>query len=132
MSDICSSGGILPDLLHLTYTFDDDAAAPLPETCTGAPPSGTYKPTNYDTADNFPGVAPPYWLGLANVRGTSPNGLWQLYAFDDASPDSWTIGGWSLNLTTTGAATTKKKKCKKGFVKKKVNGKTKCVRKKRR
>src|SRR5947209_4102373 len=52
MSDICSAGGVLPDLIHLTYTFDDDAAAPLPETCTGAPTSGTYKPTNYDTADN--------------------------------------------------------------------------------
>jgi subtilisin-like proprotein convertase family protein len=114
-SDICQSGGVSPDLIHLTYTFDDDAAAALPSTCTGAPPTGTYKVSNYDTSDSFPGVAPPYPLGLANFRGVSPNGAWLLYVFDDQFADAVSIAGWSLDLTTTGApsATPTKKKCKK-------------------
>jgi hypothetical protein len=50
------------------------------------------------------------------VRGTNPNGNWSLYAVDDSYPDPVTInGGWTLDLTTTGAvaATPTKKKCKK-------------------
>jgi hypothetical protein len=130
MSDICSSGGTLPDLIHRTYTFDDDAAAPLPDTCSGPPSSGTYKPTNYDTSDNFQSVPPPYPVGLANVRGTSPNGLWQLYVFDDGYPDPWTIGGWSLDLTTTGPVA--KKKCKKKHRRSAAAAKKKRCKKKRR
>jgi subtilisin-like proprotein convertase family protein len=113
-SDLCESGSTFPDLIHLTYTFDDDAAAALPSTCTGPPPSGAYKPSNYDTLDNFPGNPPPYPVGLSNFRGVSPNGSWQLFVFDDQPADNSSIGGWSLELTTTGAASTPaKKKCKK-------------------
>ena len=112
ISDSCSAGGFIVDFLGRTFTFDDDAPSAIPETCTSAPQSGTYKPSNYDTADNFPGVPPPYPLGLSNFRGISPNGLWQLYVVDDANPDSSAVnGGWSLDLTTVAAA--KRKKCKK-------------------
>lgn len=113
-SDICEGGVISSDLIHLTFTFDDDALAPLPSSCTGPPPSGTYKSSNYDTSDNFPGVPPPYPVGLNNFRGVSPNGAWLLYVFDDQPADSASIGGWTLDLTTTGAApVVTKKKCKK-------------------
>jgi large repetitive protein len=117
LSDICSAGGVIPDFAGQDYTFDDGAPAPMLETCSAAPGSGAYKPTNFDTADSFPSVPPPYPIGLANVRGTSPNGLWSLFVVDDTYPDPVTIdGGWRLNLTTTGAAAAtpvKKKKCKK-------------------
>jgi hypothetical protein len=122
LSDICSAGGFVPDFPdQKNYTFDDDAPAPIPDTCPTAPASGTYKPTNYDTADSFPSVPSPYPIGLANVRGTTPNGLWKLFVVDDAYPDRVTIdGGWRLDLTTTGASTSspvtsthRKRKCRK-------------------
>jgi hypothetical protein len=132
-SDICESGGVLPDLIHLTYTFDDDAPGALPWSCTGAPPTGTYKVSNYDTSDNFPGVAPPYPLGLANFRGVSPNGAWQLYVFDDQVADAASIGGWSLDVTTTGApaTTAAKKKCKKHKQRSAAAAKKRCKKKRR-
>lgn len=110
LSDPCSAS--LVDFGADTLTFDDDAAATFPESCPAAPASGTYRPSNNDTTDAFPGVPGPYPLGLSNFRGLSPNGLWQLYLFDDSAPDAALIaGGWSLELTTTRAAG--KKKCRK-------------------
>jgi len=134
MSDICSTGGILPSFIHVNFTFDDDAAAPLPQSCNpGGPGTATYKPTNYDTSDDFPGIAPPYPLGLANVRGTGPNGSWSLYAVDDSYPDPVTInGGWTLDLTTTGSPTTPKRKCKKHKRRSSSSAKKKRCKKKRR
>jgi hypothetical protein len=107
LSDICSAGGVIPDFTGQTFTFDDDAATAIPGTCSSGPPSGTYKPSNYDTADDFPGIPSPYQLGLSNFRGVSPNGNWNLYAVDDAYPDAVTInGGWSLDVATTGPSPT--------------------------
>ena len=133
-SDICESGGVLPDLIHLTYTFDDDAPGALPSSCTGAPPTGTYKVSNYDTSDNFPGVAPPYPLGLANFRGVSPNGAWQLYVFDDHVADAASInGGWTIDADDHGcaSATAAKKKCKKHKKRSAAAAKKRCKKKRR-
>src|SRR5262245_54878523 len=133
MSDICTSGGFIPDFAGQAFAFDDDAAAALPDQCSITPSSGTYKPTNYDTVDSFPGIPPPYPLGLANVRGTAPNGDWKLYAVDDAYPDPVTIdGGWRLELTTTGAqAGAAKKKCKKRKHRAAAEAKKRCKKKRR-
>jgi hypothetical protein len=133
LSDICSTGGLVTSFNHNTFTFDDDASAAIPDACSGQPPSGAYKPSNYDTSDSFPGIAPPYPIGLANVRGTSPNGNWSLYAVDDSYPDPVTInGGWSLDLTTTGAvAATPKKKCKKRHRRAAESKKKRCKKKRR-
>ncbi|MCV5090723.1 hypothetical protein OFC13_29275, partial [Escherichia coli] len=57
MSDVV--GG--RDFTGQTYTFSDSAASLLPSD--GSPPaSGTYRPTNYGSMDNFPAPAPapPY------------------------------------------------------------------------
>jgi hypothetical protein len=132
MSDICQAGGVVPDLIHLTYTFDDPAAQALPASCTGAPPSGTYQPTDYDTSDSFPSVPPPYPVGFAPFQGVSPNGDWRLYVFDDGFADAVSIGGWSLDLTTTGAPPAKKKKCKKKHRRRAAESKKRCKKKKRR
>ena len=134
LSDVCSLGGVVPDFSHSVVTLDDDAPASYPETCAPGQGSGTYKPTNYDTADTFPGVAPPYPLGLGNLRGTSPNGSWRLYVYDDQAPDPINVnGGWTLELTTTGAppTTTPKKKCKKHKKRSASAAKKRCKKKKR-
>jgi hypothetical protein len=140
VSDPCASS--LADFGHINLTFDDDAAAPLPETCLTGPQSGTYRPTNYDTADSFPSVAAPYPIGLANFRGISPSGLWQLYVFDDHAPDAVSVGGWTLELTTTGAqpapttgtaptTPTTKRKCKKHKHRPASAAKKRCKKKRR-
>ena len=86
--------------VDLTFTFDDDAAAPLPET--GALASGTYRPSSYwDTVYPAPAPGAPYGTTLSVFDGTDPNGVWQLFAGDFQTPDAGSIaGGWSLSLTT--------------------------------
>jgi hypothetical protein len=130
VSDPCNTS--LSDFNHVDLTFDDDAAAPLPETCLTGIQSGAFKPTNYDTVDSFPGVAAPYPIGMANFRGISPGGLWQLYVFDDHTPDAVSVGGWTLELTTTSAGATPastKKKCKKKHKRSASAAKKRCKKK---
>ena len=91
---------------NLTFTFDDDAASSLPTTALS---SGTFKPTNSGTGDTFVSPAPagPYGATLSGFAGVDPNGAWQLFVVDDASPDSGSIaGGWSLELSTVAPLTT--------------------------
>ncbi len=84
---------------NLTLTFNDAAAAPLPnDGCFG---SGTYKPSNYFPADTFSAPAPsqPYGTALADLDASTPNGTWSLYVEDFDSKDSGSIsGGWSLDI----------------------------------
>jgi subtilisin-like proprotein convertase family protein len=86
--------------------------------------------------DSFPGVQGPYPVGLNNFRGISPNGAWLLYVFDDQPADNASIGGWSLDLTTTGAppaTPVTKKKCQKKKKHRAAEAKKKrCKKKKRR
>jgi hypothetical protein len=127
MSDVCGTNA--SSAIGVNLTFDDDAAAGLFASCPPTPSSGTYKPTNFDTVDSFPGVAPPYLLGLGNFRGVSPNGAWQLYVFDDTAGDEVTIDGWTLDLTTTGAAATPRKKCRKKHKRSASAAKKRCKKK---
>ncbi len=100
MSD---AGGTL-DLVNVNLTFDDAAAASLPDTAQIV--SGSYKPSNFGTgADSFPAPAPaaPYAGTMSTFNGSDPNGIWSLYVVDDLSGDSGNIaGGFSLTITTTG------------------------------
>ncbi|HET9530499.1 MAG TPA: FG-GAP-like repeat-containing protein, partial [Blastocatellia bacterium] len=93
MSD---AGG--PSVMSSTnLVFDDDAGAFIPSL---GVPSGTYRPTNNDTADTFPAPAPagPYSETLSVFDGTDPNGVWSLYLVNDTplSPGGNVNGGWSL------------------------------------
>jgi subtilisin-like proprotein convertase family protein len=106
MSDVAGSS----DLTGQTFTFDDQAAALLPDGT--APPSGSFKPTNYSTGDAFPAPAPagPY-LTPGTAGGSSltaafnslnPNGIWSLYVVDDVGGDVGMIaGGWSLSIISS-------------------------------
>jgi hypothetical protein len=90
---------------NVTLVFDDNALSYCPTNTLMV--SGTYKPTYALTNDYaFPGVAPAYPLGtnLAIFNGTAPDGTWNLFVLDSASPDSGVISnGWSLTITATAA-----------------------------
>ena len=78
-----------------TWTYSDAAAAPQADGSTG-----TYKPTNADTAtDEFPAPAPapPYGDTLSDLNGPSPNGTWKLFVKGGVNGS---IAGWSITLTT--------------------------------
>jgi subtilisin-like proprotein convertase family protein len=91
----------------ISLTFDDAAAGSLPNSTQIA--AGTYKPTVGTAAMSEgltgppPAPAPPAPTGTAMsvYNGTSPNGTWNLFVYDDTSTDSGSIsGGWTLNITT--------------------------------
>lgn len=94
------------DLNNLTFTFDDTAATPLPDSTTTAPPSGSYKPSNYTPTNDVlaapaPAVSAHTTLAAA-FNGATPNGDWKLFVADDLSVDMGYIkNGWSLAVTTT-------------------------------
>ncbi|WP_026690985.1 proprotein convertase P-domain-containing protein [Alteribacter aurantiacus] len=82
------------EINNVTITFDDDANEPLPDDDQIV--SGTYLVSNYPI---FPPPAPQEELSIFN--GVSPNGTWQLFAFDDAGGDVGVMaGGWTLTITT--------------------------------
>ena len=110
MSD---AGGNLT-VSNATVTFDAAAAAAVPQTTAIA--TGTYRPTDYTfggTTDNFPAPGPapaappatPYPADLAVFNGTSPNGTWNLFVFDDGTGDVGNVSsGYTLTITTDDAA----------------------------
>ncbi|HEY9402983.1 MAG TPA: proprotein convertase P-domain-containing protein [Pyrinomonadaceae bacterium] len=97
---ISDVGGTLP-VSNRTFTLDDAAEATIP---TGIA-DGTYRPSNSGTGDSFPAPAPPGPHSdpqlLSVFNGQNPNGVWSLYVVDDAGTDAGSIGGWTLNITTT-------------------------------
>ena len=78
-------------LNNVTLTFDDAATNVLPSSAQII--SGTYRPTSYAFfPPQFPAppppfltnaTAPPYATNLSVFNGTSPNGAWALYVYDD-------------------------------------------------
>ncbi|MBL0336251.1 MAG: proprotein convertase P-domain-containing protein [Chitinophagaceae bacterium] len=63
--------------------------------------SGTYKPTNYGTPDNFPAPGPGN-LSQATPTLSSftgdPNGAWKLYIVDDNAGNFGQITNWSITF----------------------------------
>jgi subtilisin-like proprotein convertase family protein len=102
-----NSGSCIFPTPNETFTFDDEAGAPLP--CTeGAAPvaSGTYRPTRnacpLTNPEIFPPPAPPglYPVSLSLFDGTTPNGNWSLFVVDEVGADDGMIaGGWSVTIT---------------------------------
>ncbi|MDQ4122231.1 MAG: FG-GAP-like repeat-containing protein [Acidobacteriota bacterium] len=105
MSD--AGGGF--NVTGTTLTFDDSAESGLPDS--GLIETGSFKPTNFESNDNFPLPAPAQASGsaLSHFNGSSPNGTWSLYVVDDSGQDAGVIaGGWSLTISNgiTGQNTT--------------------------
>jgi subtilisin-like proprotein convertase family protein len=106
MADTCGGS---PGVLSRTFVFDQSATGVLPNTpalCT----SGIWRPTiGIGGAFNGIGPAPagPYGTTLNVFNGTSANGTWNLWVFDDAGGDVGSIsGGWSLDVVTNGPTIT--------------------------
>ena len=103
---LMSDAGGITEVGGLNLTFDDTAPTSLPLLVQLT--SGTFKPTDYEPGDAFPAPAPqgsPTGATLGAFYGSAPNGLWKLYAVDDAGNNVGSIaGGWSLALTTSTTA----------------------------
>jgi hypothetical protein len=97
---LMSDAGGTVAVTNRVLTFDDAAASTVPS---GAG-SGTYKPTNTAGPDTFPSPGPGAITQINPVLSTfnslNPNGTWNLYVVDDATPDGGSIAGWSITITT--------------------------------
>ena len=96
---LMSDAGSEADISNVDLTFMDGEPL-LPQN--GQIVSGTYSPTNYGTGDTFdpPAPAGPFGSALSAFAGTSGNGTWSLFVFDDAAADSGSMaGGWSMTVT---------------------------------
>jgi subtilisin-like proprotein convertase family protein len=101
MSD--SGGGF--SLTDTNLTFSDDFLffnfPQLPDDSSIS--SGTYNPTNNGAQGDFfaPPAPAPSGNAFMNVfNGTDPNGVWQLYIYDQYSFDVGDLDGWELRITT--------------------------------
>jgi subtilisin-like proprotein convertase family protein len=97
---LMSDCGLTADLVGVNYTFNDGAATGLSDDALS--PTGTYKPTNFGTGDNWPAPGPlgaPSSVTLSSFGNGNQNGTWNLYIVDDAGVDvgSWT--SWSIVFT---------------------------------
>jgi subtilisin-like proprotein convertase family protein len=113
MSDV----GGLNSVTSQSITFDDSAVSSL--SCTTAPATGTFKPTNcVETTstcnppppDSFPAPAPagPYGSTLSALYSQPANGTYSLYVVDDCAADVGTIAnGWSITILTPTAVALK-------------------------
>ncbi|MEO6391481.1 MAG: VCBS repeat-containing protein [Pyrinomonadaceae bacterium] len=111
MSDAGGSG----DHTNVSFTWDQTAAALMPDGPTTPIPTGTFKPSNYvglatpepGGADNFPVPGPgllSYTADFNVFNGTAPNGTWKLYVVDDQVVDNNSLpGGWSIDITAAPA-----------------------------
>jgi subtilisin-like proprotein convertase family protein len=98
MSDVCGTSAT--PLAGATLSFDDEAAAPLP---TSGCVSGSYRPTNVDTASDSLPSAGTWRATLAAFDGINPNGEWTLWAYDDSATYPGEIqGGFTLTITSSG------------------------------
>lgn len=97
---LMANAGGDPDLNGVTLTFDDAAVNRIPSA--GPVPSGTYRPTSLSPG-TWPAPAPAAsaFSELGIFQGTSPNGTWRLFVYDDSAVDTGRISdGWSLFLQT--------------------------------
>jgi hypothetical protein len=97
---VMSDAADIAQATDVDLTLDDEAARPLP---LHELTSGTFRPTDFNTADNlFPAPAPTPngTVALSAFDGTGPNGTWRLWVRDDTGGDFGDIGGgWALEIT---------------------------------
>lgn len=118
---VMSDSGRAAAVSNISFTLSDSGATRLPNLTDGTPGpiqnNTTYKPTDSEAGDSFPGPAPagPYLtpapVGSATFasafNGGSPNGTWSLFISSDTAGDVWTFAnGWELILTAAADAAT--------------------------
>jgi subtilisin-like proprotein convertase family protein len=122
MGDVGASNDAV-DVVDLTITLDDEAAAPLSVASDAALTSGAFQPldnlgpNDADDPDDpvvtaFPEPAPRESgnSALSTFDGIDPNGQWRLFVLDDTDIDAGVIaGGWSLEITAKSKVKSKPK-----------------------
>ena len=103
-----TGGQMKLSVTNLTFTLDDDAAAPLP--VESHLTNGTFRPVNAypffglpTLPFDFPAPAPEGHsnssAALSVFKSTDPNGTWQLFVADNVTGDTGVIsGGWTLTF----------------------------------
>ncbi len=81
---------------NLTNTVIDDEAAGLAVCATGAPFTGSFKPTNGQNNTGTTPIAAPGSMSAFN--GAASGGVWTLNVADDSSIITGTLNSWSLTL----------------------------------
>lgn len=97
---LMSDCGFADDLVSVNYTFNDGAATGLQDN--DISPSGSYKPTNFGTGDNWPAPGPltaPSSVTLSTFGSGDMNGTWKLFIVDDAGLDQGSWTSWSITFT---------------------------------
>ncbi len=99
---LMSDAGACLAINNANVTFDAASALTLPQS--SAITTGKYRAVDYAVGpvDKFPAPGPvaPFTADLTVFNGTSPNGNWNLYVYDDAGGDSGQIvNGVSLTIT---------------------------------
>lgn len=106
---LTSDAGGTTDVVAANLTFDDAAAAGIPDA--GPMVTATVRPTNFGTGDTMPDIPIPYPYSatagpvtLASAfNGTEGNGVWKLYIVDDVTSSAGDVtGGWSIDITAGG------------------------------
>jgi subtilisin-like proprotein convertase family protein len=105
MSDVGGTTGVT----HQSYSFIEPAVAFMPHGTALA--SGTFKPTEFETAQDFfdpPAPAAPWDGTLSDLADIDPNGTWKLFVVDDhpSNDIGGFAGGWKLEVATTPGAPT--------------------------
>lgn len=98
------SGGCTNTASAVVLTLDDAALTQMPVCPSGTPLStGTFRPNsdNPSASLNSPAPAGPYSIPLSTLNGSTPNGVWTLYATSFTTVNHPTLGnGFSLQITT--------------------------------
>lgn len=102
---ILSDAGGSTAVSNINMTFSDAAAAVAP----GVLVSGTFRPTNVGTPDNFPAPGPGNITQATPTLGSfagafNPNGDWKLFVRDQAAGDLGTITSWSITFSVVPTA----------------------------
>ncbi|MBL7709663.1 MAG: choice-of-anchor J domain-containing protein [Chitinophagaceae bacterium] len=102
---ILSDAGGSTAVSNINMTFSDAAAAVAPGVLT----SGTFRPTNVGTPDNFPAPGPGSLtqatpLLSSFTSANNPNGDWKLFVLDQAAGDLGTITSWSITFSVVPTA----------------------------
>lgn len=98
MSDV----GGTADLSNANFTFQMGSPAMLDGALNA---SGTYRPTNFGTPDNFPAPGPLSITQATPNLGAftgDPNGVWNLFVVDDLGGDVGSIQSFSITFDLAG------------------------------
>lgn len=97
---LVSDAGGGADVIGADWVLDDAASTTLADATLN--PSGTYRPTNWGSTDDFPSPGPGSLTQatptLASFGSGNHNGTWRLYIVDDVVGDIGYVGNWSITF----------------------------------